>query len=284
MTLSRPDFSLDKPNPNSVVITDAMWWLWLRLRELEPTSQLGGIYANKRGFHNTGNANLQNWPTNYSIRDEPNRTGPWWKTKASAIDWTFPEAQTGNYNRIAKYSKRLYDSGKDSSDPRLDLVMYQFFGQIDTDTTVEGWNEYRDENSSSDSSHLWHCHIEIFRNKCGDFDAMWALLTVLMGWTVQQWKLSITKKGHIDMFFLQVKGDQAVYVSDGINTRNMPAGTWETTCQPLINNHGVPMFPYNTLEDLIKAGGPLVKEEPPAKLELPEDYVVTGELKLSPKV
>jgi hypothetical protein len=35
-------------NPNPSYVTDAMWWLWEQLQALEPTSQLGGIYANKR--------------------------------------------------------------------------------------------------------------------------------------------------------------------------------------------------------------------------------------------
>lgn len=190
MTLLYPDFTLDRPNP-STKITDAMWWLWLRLDELEPTTELGGIYANKAHFHNTGKANLQNWPTSYSIRDLPNRSGPWWMDYASAIDWTFPEAHNGNYTRIAKYSKRLYDSMRNPSDPRLDKYVYQFFGQTDTDKTVEGWNEYREEASSSDSSHLWHIHLEILRLFCGDYWAMWAILTVLMGWTVAQWQASL---------------------------------------------------------------------------------------------
>lgn len=189
--LTKPDFALELPNPNINIITDAEWWLWLRMHELEPSSQLGGIYANKSGFHNTGQANLNNWPGNYSIRDDINRTGPWWLLKASAIDWTFPEAQHGDYSRISKYTSRLIASARNPMDPRLDLILFEFYGQSDTDLVVEGYNEYREEFVTSDSSHLWHIHISFLRSKCGDLWSMWALLTVLMGWTVIEWQATL---------------------------------------------------------------------------------------------
>jgi hypothetical protein len=188
MVLTRPDFAVTGV-PGE--ITPAEWWLWQRLRELEPTSQLGGILARKRGFHAPGSYNLANFPNDYSIRDTINRTGPWWQNFASAFDWTFPEAQSGNYTRIGLYSRRLDASGRDPKDPRLDLILYEWFGQTDIDTEVEGWNEVRDEYASSDASHLWHIHISFLRSKCGDFWAMWALLTVLMGWSVDQWRASL---------------------------------------------------------------------------------------------
>lgn len=191
MTLTRPDFTLDQPNPNPANITDAEWWLWLRLKELEPKSQLGGILAWKKGFHSTGQYNLDHYPTNYSIRDAVNREGPWWRDKASAIDWTFPDAQGGSYVTIAKYTARVIASGRDGNDPRLDRVLYEVYGNADNDTTVEGWDEYHEESVSSDSSHLWHIHFSFFRSKCGDFWGMWALLTVLMGWTVSQWRATL---------------------------------------------------------------------------------------------
>lgn len=188
--LTKPDFKLDKPNPNPSLITDAEWWLWLRLHELESKSQLGGIYADKKGFHNTGKANASKWPDNYSIRDKPNKSGAGW-THASALDWTFPDAQRGDFRTIDKYTGRLLKSGQDSKDPRLDLILYEFFGQADTDSHVEGWDELHDRDSTSDSSHLWHLHMSFLRSEADDFWGMWALLTVLMGWSVAQWRASL---------------------------------------------------------------------------------------------
>lgn len=191
MTLSTPDFRLDQPNPNPGAVTDAAWWLWLRLKELEPRTQLGGILAWKKGFHSTGQYNLEHYPDNYSIRDAVNRDGPWWRDKASALDWTFPDAQGGTYTTIAKYTARVLASGRDANDPRLDLIMYEVYGNADSDRTVEGWDEYHEASVSSDSSHLWHIHFSFFRSKCGDYWGMWALLTVLMGWSVSQWRATL---------------------------------------------------------------------------------------------
>lgn len=190
MVLAYPDFTVVRPPGLSDWITDAMWWFWLRLQELEPTSQLGGIAAAKRGFHSTGNYNLANYPNDYSIREAVNRQGPWWRTKSSALDWTFPEAHQRDYARIAKYMQRLLASARDPNDPRLD-VLYEFFGQADNDDHVEGWNEYQDRDATSDISHWFHIHFSVLRLFCGDFWAMWQVLTVLMGWTVAQWRASL---------------------------------------------------------------------------------------------
>lgn len=187
MTLTKPDFRLDTKNPNPALITDAEHWLRLRLEELEPASQHGGTYANKPGFHNTGKANK---PTNYSVRDKVNQSGPGW-THASAIDWTFPDAQRGDFKTIDKYTSRLWKSAHDANDPRLDLILFEFYGQADSDRAVEGYNEYREDAVTSDPSHLWHIHMSFLRSKCGDFWSMWALLTVLMGWSVAQWRGSL---------------------------------------------------------------------------------------------
>lgn len=187
MTLSRPDFALKTKNPNPALITDAEHWLRERLEELEPASQHGGTYANKPGFHAPGKDNRA---TNYSVRDKVNQSGPGW-THASAIDWTFPDAQRGDYKTIDKYTSRLWKSAHDPNDPRLDMVLFEFYGQADSDRDVEGYNEFREDSVTSDSSHLWHLHLSFLRSRCGDMWAMWALLTVLMGWTVAQWRASL---------------------------------------------------------------------------------------------
>lgn len=163
-------------------ITDAMNWLWQQLHTLEPSSELGGIYANKPGYHNTRNANS---PSNYSVVDGEDKGGP--GDKAAAIDWTFPEAQHGDYSRIKKYSGRLLASGQDMNDPRLD-GWREFYGQADGDSAVEGWDYRYVRPVSSDSSHLWHIHLSEDRDKTESYDNKKNLLSVLRGETVEQWR------------------------------------------------------------------------------------------------
>lgn len=73
------------------------------------------------------------------------------------------------------------------------------------------------------------------------------------------------------MFFLQVNGSQAVYVSDGIHTRNMPAGTYDTMVKPL-TDAGVPFLFYPNMEALLAAGGPMA---PYGTIDLPDTLLVT---------
>lgn len=169
-------------NPNPSRITDAMWWLWESLQAMEPTSVLGGIYANKPGYHGTRN---NNDPYNYSVVDDPpDQGGP--GDKAAGLDWTFPEAQSGNYSRISKYTKRLLSSAQDMDDPRLD-GWREFFGQADTDSHVEGWDCRYGVAATSDSSHLWHCHFSEDRDKTTSQANKNALLSVLRGESVDEW-------------------------------------------------------------------------------------------------
>jgi peptidoglycan hydrolase-like protein with peptidoglycan-binding domain len=178
----------DPANPNPSRVPDNLWWLWRRLRELEPTSQLGGIYADKSGYHNTRDRNRQKWPGNYSIREAEDQGGP--SDKAAALDWTFPNAQRGDYSTIAKYTKRLLASGKDRNDPRLDGLR-EFYGQSDADRAVEGWDCRHLVAVTSDPTHLWHLHFSFDRNKVASVEGrkvMENLLSVLAGESLTSWQ------------------------------------------------------------------------------------------------
>jgi hypothetical protein len=157
--------------------------LWPGMKALEPTSLLGGIYANKRGYHNK----RENLPsTDYSVAQfEVDRQGP--NDEAAAIDWTFPNAQGGNYTTISKYSKRLLAARNDADDSRTKYIR-EYFGQIDSDSTVEGWDFSKNRASTSDKSHLWHIHISIHRKYVNDPTAMKAILSILEGETLDKFK------------------------------------------------------------------------------------------------
>lgn len=178
----------DPANPNPSRVPDNLWWLWLRLRELEPSSQLGGIYASKSGYHGTRNENRSRWPGNYSIREAEDQGGP--GDKAAALDWTFPNAQRGDYSTISKFTKRLLASGQDRNDPRLDGLR-EFYGQADSDRAVEGWDCRHLVAVTSDPTHLWHLHFSFDRDKVASAagrKVMENLLSVLSGETLASWR------------------------------------------------------------------------------------------------
>jgi hypothetical protein len=180
--------SADPPNPNTSRVPDNLWWLWRRLKELEPSSTLGGIYASKSGYHGTRDENKKRWPGNYSIREAEDQGGP--GDKAAALDWTFPNAQRGDYSTIAKYTKRLLASGKDRNDPRLDGLR-EFYGQADSDRHVEGWDCRHLVDVTSDATHLWHLHFSFDRGKVASVEGrqvMERLLSVLSGEALAGWR------------------------------------------------------------------------------------------------
>lgn len=138
-------------NPNPSRITDESWAYMERCLTLSPVMRNGGIYANKSGFHNTRAANSS---SNYSVQGVRNQRGP--ADKAAAYDLTYADAQGGNYDTISVHSKRLYDAGV-NRDPRM-KGWYEFFGNTDHDTQVEGWCYAKNQPSSSEPSHTWHVH------------------------------------------------------------------------------------------------------------------------------
>lgn len=164
----------------SVFYTEPSRWFMEQLLNMVPGTENGGIYANKPGYHNTRNQNL---PTNYSVVLPPDKLGP--GTKAAAYDWTFPEAQSGDYSRISVYSSRLRGAGQ-ANDPRTD-GWREFYGQADTDTEVEGWDFYYNRAVSSDTSHLWHIHLSELRKFTEDLRNKQAMLSILSGQSLADW-------------------------------------------------------------------------------------------------
>lgn len=173
-------------NPNPALITNEMWQFWLDFKALEPSVLLGGIYANKSGYHNTRDENEAHFPGDYSYSEYAlDRQGP--GDKAAAIDFTFPDAQAGDYKTIAKYSARLLVSGRDLNDERGNYLR-EFYGNADLDREVEGWDFQRVGPASSDDSHLWHIHLSFMRAYVTDPKAFRAIMSILKGETVAMWR------------------------------------------------------------------------------------------------
>lgn len=145
------------------------------LVSIEPGTQNGGTYAFKKGFHSTRIDNQKHWPGNYSYRDLPNQWGP--STVSAGTDWTFPAAQRGDYARIAHYSSRIYAA---RNDPRV-TGWYEFYGNTDLDTRVEGFCFYTGKDATSDSSHLWHIHFSELRMWASSWLNKAAMLSVVCG-------------------------------------------------------------------------------------------------------
>lgn len=135
-------------------ITPASQAFYDRIIASTPYCEGGGMYANKRGYHNSRAANQSRWPGDYSYRHELDKRGP--SDKAAAYDFTFRDAQSGDYKTISVHCSRLYRAGK-AGDVRL-MGWAEFYGNIDSDNTVEGENFRTHDDASSDSSHRWHCH------------------------------------------------------------------------------------------------------------------------------
>jgi hypothetical protein len=57
----------------------------------------------------------------------------------------------------------------------------EFYGNVDGDRIVDGWDNLRNRAASSDSSHLWHWHLSIDRRKLTDRKLMERILAVALG-------------------------------------------------------------------------------------------------------
>lgn len=168
-------------NPNPLYITDEMWTLWLTCESFIPGVRLGGIYANKSGYHNTVNSNKKSWPGNYSIRLALDLTDP--ANKARAIDLTMDNEQ------MVLRTSYLQASALDPADDRLSCVR-EFYGTLNT-TTVYGLIKDNEGGpwrfASSDSSHLWHIHISIFTTFVSIWAQLLAIASVLRGQSYADW-------------------------------------------------------------------------------------------------
>lgn len=165
----------------SPFISDPLWWLWQKCETFIPAVRLGGIYANKSGYHNTVSANQVTWPGDYSIRLSYDLKQP--HDKARAIDLTMDDA---NMRLRTGYLQR---SALDPRDNRLNH-MREFYGTLDNrtvyglikDSPAGAWRA-----ATSDTTHLWHVHGSIFTEFVNDMLAMEAQASVLSGQSWDDW-------------------------------------------------------------------------------------------------
>lgn len=165
----------------SPFISDAMWALWQQCVTFIPGVRLGGIYANKSGYHNTVDANQLSWPGDYSIQLSYDLKKP--HDKARAIDLTMDDA---NMRQRTGYMQR---SALDPRDDRL-RHLREFYGTLNS-VTVYGLIKDSPDGpwraASSDTSHLWHVHASVFTEFVNDTTAMAAHASVLSGQSWEAW-------------------------------------------------------------------------------------------------
>lgn len=158
--------------PNSFT-TQAIWDLWLSVsRALGSKVKLGGIYANKPGYHNT---RAQNSSGNYSVTLPLDKQGP--SNKAAALDLTFPSAAD-----MKLYTDRLRKAMQ-SRDPRMGSVK-EFYGTLNGSVVYGLGKKSRDGapySTSADKSHLWHIHISFFRADVENWNRLKGIAEVLIG-------------------------------------------------------------------------------------------------------
>lgn len=199
-----------KPNPYPARITAAMWRLWSEFDAHRPSTQLGGIYAAKSGYHNTRSANSAG---DYSRQYAADRKGP--ADKAAALDLTFGEAQSGNYTEIIRYCKRL-DAAARARDPRLYIgstpILREFIGTVDGKRPYAYDLQERASDHNRDDSHMWHIHLSVTRQFVDDWNVLAGVLSVLVGGGVIQ--------GDDDMIGLKKgdSGERVVFLQSMLHT------------------------------------------------------------------
>jgi hypothetical protein len=160
-------------------ITEPMWMLWTNC---PLPARLAGIYANKKGYHNTVIANLKRWPGTYSIRF-PLDLVNFNRDKARAIDVTM-----GPKDMIL-WTSRMKASAENPADHRLAAVR-EFYGTLDgktvfgliKDTQNGPWRK-----ASADNTHLWHGHMGVFTAFVNDWDKLSPIISVWRGDTINDW-------------------------------------------------------------------------------------------------
>lgn len=83
----------------------------------------------------------------------------------------------GSAAQMVAQCKRLYAALRAG---RLEEVR-EFYGNVDGDKVVDGWDNVRNRTASSDSSHLWHWHLTLDRRHCADRGLMERILAITLG-------------------------------------------------------------------------------------------------------
>jgi hypothetical protein len=180
-------------------VAGPMQQLYDGLKKL-PTAVGSGMIAAKRGYHSSRAYNEAYYPGDYSTRYSIDQQGP--SGAGAATDTNLSDAN------MVKYTKLLIAAMR-AGDPRVKSLK-EVIGTVDNRNVVRFTRTSRTatpEWASSDSSHLWHIHLSIFRADVDNWDNLKGILEVLTGGTIS----SSSKGGLFDMLGLK-KGDKGPMV------------------------------------------------------------------------
>jgi hypothetical protein len=83
----------------------------------------------------------------------------------------------GSDSQMIAQCKRIYAAMRAG---RLEEVR-EFYGNVDGNKVVDGWDNVRNRAATSDSSHLWHWHLTIDRRHCANKPLMERILAIVLG-------------------------------------------------------------------------------------------------------
>lgn len=88
----------------------------------------------------------------------------------------------GSEAQMVAQCKRIYAAMRAG---KLDEVR-EFYGNVDGNKVVDGWDNVRNRNASSDSSHLWHWHLTLDRRHCANKNLMKRIVAITLGDTLEE--------------------------------------------------------------------------------------------------
>lgn len=152
-----------------------------------PPSSIGirgdGSAGHLRGYHRSRGFLINSqWATNrtYSVTETAGNRGGGDNRWCCALDFTCPTSV------LLPVCKRL-DAAVRAGE--LEKVT-EWYGNLDGDTRVDGYNNIENRVASSDSSHLWHLHMSFDRGRAGD-DHTDVFNILTQGGTMALWEPSI---------------------------------------------------------------------------------------------
>ncbi|MFI6160401.1 hypothetical protein ACIA59_10675 [Micromonospora haikouensis] len=165
-----------EPSWNREIVTEEMDWLGDELcrRTRRPREAAGtkGDNAHLRGGHRSQEwIKKSRYCTNRTYTVQSGLTAEQ-ERHIAGFDFT-----PGSDREMVAQSKRIYNAMRAGL---LDEVR-EFYGNVDGDKVVDGWDNVADRAASSDSSHLWHWHLTIDRRHCRNRSLMERIIAIALG-------------------------------------------------------------------------------------------------------